>query len=73
MKRVLREIPCYLEDSVHPTQQTRLAHEYVSNNRSYKKFQDFKEAYFAFFECTLPTIKDVLVRRVTDNFSVIGF
>ncbi len=50
----------------------KIMHEYVSNNRAYKKFQDFKDALFAFFECTLPTIKDVLVSRVTDNFRVIG-
>ena len=47
-------------------------HEYVSNNRAYKKFKDFKESLFNFFDNTIPNIIDVLISRVTDNFRVIG-
>jgi transposase len=50
----------------------KIMHEYVSNNRVYKKFKDFKEALFTFFDLTLPSIKDELVSRVTDNFRVAG-
>ena len=50
----------------------KIMHEYVSNNRAYKKFMDFKQALFNFFDLTMPDIKDELVSRVTDNFRVVG-
>jgi transposase len=50
----------------------KIMHEYVSNNRVYKKFKDFKEALFDFFNLTMPNIKDELISRVTDNFRVAG-
>ena len=47
-------------------------HKYVSNNRSYEKFADFKAEIFNFFDKTIKTIFDELVSSVTDNFRVIG-
>ena len=49
----------------------KVMHEYVSNNKCYKKFQDFKKALFWFFDSTIPSIVPELVSRITDNFRVI--
>ena len=49
----------------------KVMHEHVSNNRAYKKFKDFKEALFNFFDLTMQNIKDELISRVTDNFRVV--
>lgn len=51
----------------------KVMHEYVSNNRSYHKFQDFKKSLFTFFDSTIPGIFDVLVSRITDNFHIKSF
>ena len=48
----------------------KVMHEYVSNNRSYKQFKDFKKELFSFFDSTIPNIVDVLVNRITDNFHI---
>jgi transposase len=50
----------------------KIMHEYVSNNRAYRKFKDFKEALFNFFDLTMPNIKNELISRVTDNFRVLN-
>lgn len=50
----------------------KIMHKYVSNNRSYEKFADFKAEIFNFFDKTIKTIFDELVSSVTDNFRVIG-
>jgi transposase len=50
----------------------KIMHEYVSNNKIYGKFKDFKDALFGFFDTTLPNIKEVLITRVTDNFHIIN-
>jgi hypothetical protein len=47
-------------------------HEYVTNNKIYGKFRDFKAALFEFFDKTLPTIKDVLISKITDNSQIIN-
>lgn len=48
----------------------KVMHEYVSNNKVYAKFSDFKAAVLYFFDNTMPTINDVLINRVTDSFRV---
>jgi len=45
-------------------------HEHVSNNIAYDKFKDFKKALFHFFDTTIPSITDVLISRITDNFHI---
>jgi transposase len=50
----------------------KIMHEYVSNNRTYEKFKHFKESLFHFFENTMPLIKDILIRRITDNFHILN-
>jgi len=50
----------------------KIMHEYVSNNRVYEKFKDFRENIFHFFEQTIINIYDVLVSRITDHFSIIS-
>jgi transposase len=49
----------------------KIMHEYVSNNRVYEKFKDFKKSLFDFFDNTIPSIKHLLVSRITDNFQAI--
>jgi transposase len=49
----------------------KVMHEYVSNNKVYEKFKDFKRSLFNFFNNTIPTIIDELVRRITDNFHIL--
>jgi len=49
----------------------KIMHEHVSNNRTYMKFQDFKDNLFRFFNDTVPIIYDELVNRITDNFQVL--
>ena len=51
----------------------KVMHEYVSNNRAYEKFKDFKKELFNFFDSTMPNIFDVLVNRITDNFHIRSF
>lgn len=46
----------------------KIMHEYVSDNKVYAKFKDFKKSLFYFFDHTMPSIKDVLVTRINDNF-----
>lgn len=50
----------------------KIMHEYVSNNKVYGKFKDFKAALFGFFDTTLPNITEILVSRITDNFHLIN-
>lgn len=50
----------------------KITHKYVSNNRSYEKFSDFKVEIFNFFDNKIKTIFDELVSSVTDNFRVMG-
>ena len=50
----------------------KIMHEYVSNNKVYGKFKDFKVALFGFFDTTLHNIKEILVTRITDNFHIIN-
>lgn len=49
----------------------KIMHEYVSNNKVYEKFKDFKRSLFNFFNHTIPTIIDELVSRITDNFHIL--
>jgi transposase len=49
----------------------KIMHEYVSNNRVYERFKDFKKSLFDFFNNTMPNIKDILVSRITDNFQTL--
>jgi len=51
----------------------KVMHKYVSNNRCYPKFADFKKALFGFFDSTMSNIFDELVSSVTDNFRIINF
>ncbi len=46
-------------------------HEYVSDNKVYQKFKDFKKSLFHFFDHTIPNIKDILVSRITDTFQTL--
>lgn len=50
----------------------KIMHEYVSNNRIHAKFKDFKKAILYFFKSTMPSIFDVLVSRITDDFHVVS-
>jgi transposase len=49
----------------------KIMHEYVSDNKVYEKFKDFKKSLFYFFDHTMPNIKDVLVSRITDIFQIL--
>jgi transposase len=49
----------------------KIMHEYVSNNRVYEKFKDFKKGLFDFFDHVMPNIIDTLVSRITDNFQTL--
>ena len=49
----------------------KIMHEYVSNNKVYGKFKDFKAALFGFFDTTLAKITEILVSRIMDNFHLI--
>lgn len=48
----------------------KVMHKYVSNNRCYPKFKDFKASLINFFDKVMPEIFDELVSSVTDNFRV---
>jgi transposase len=48
----------------------KVMHEYVSNNKVYDNFKDFKKAIFHFFDDIMPTIYDVLVSRITNSFKI---
>jgi len=48
----------------------KIMHEYVSNNRVYGKFRDFRESIFEFFDKTMKNIHDVLISRITDHFHI---
>ncbi len=50
----------------------KVMHAYVSNNKCYAQFRDFKKALLYFFDSTIAKIKDELVSSVTDNFRVVG-
>lgn len=50
----------------------KIMHEYVSNNRTYEKFKNFRESLFHFFDKTIPNIKEILISRITDNFQIIN-
>jgi len=50
----------------------KVMHEYVSNNRVHKDFRAFKNAVLDFFDNTIPSIFEVLVNRITDNFQPIS-
>lgn len=53
----------------------KFMNESVLHNKYYEKFADFKEAVFGFFEQLLEPqkdLKEVLIRRITDNFRVVG-
>ena len=49
----------------------KIMHEYVSNNKVYEKFKDFKKSLFDFFDHTMPNIRTELFSRITDNFQTI--
>lgn len=49
----------------------KVMHEYVSNNKFYDGFKQFKRALFAFFDKTMISIKEILVSRLTDEFQII--
>jgi len=49
----------------------KIMHEYVSYNQVYEKFRHFKKSLFHFFDHTMPTIRDVLISRITDNFQLL--
>lgn len=49
----------------------KLMHEYVSNNRTYEKFKDFKESLFYFFDQTMKNIQEILIGRITDDFQTL--
>ena len=49
----------------------KIMHSYVSNNKIYEKFKDFKAALFEFFDTTLHSIKEILISRITDNFQIL--
>lgn len=50
----------------------KITHSYVSNNKCYTNFAEFKKALFAFFDVTMVTIYDELVSSITDNFQIVG-
>ena len=50
----------------------KIMHEYVSNNKVYAKFKDFKTSLFDFFDNIIPNIKEILISRITDNFQIIN-
>src|SRR6478752_110333 len=49
----------------------KIMHEYVSYNQVYEKFRHFKKSLFNFFDRIMPTIQDVLISRITDNFQLL--
>jgi transposase len=49
----------------------KIMHEYVSDNKVYAKFKDFKKSLFYFFDHTMQNIKDILISRITDNFQTL--
>jgi transposase len=49
----------------------KVMHQYVSNNKVYEKFSDFKKSLLEFFDQTIPTIKEQLISSVTDNFRIL--
>lgn len=49
----------------------KVMHEFVSNNKVYEKFADFKAAILHFFDGIIPTIHELLINRVTNAFKVI--
>jgi len=49
----------------------KIMHSYVSNNKIYEKFKDFKAALFEFFDTTLHSIKEILITTITDNFQIL--
>ena len=48
----------------------KILHKYVSHNKYYQRFTDFKKSLFHFFDVTMETIFEELVSAVTDNFRV---
>lgn len=50
----------------------KIMHEYVSNNRVHENFKDFKKEILHFFKTTIPSIFDVLVSRLTDDFHIVS-
>lgn len=48
----------------------KILHKYVSHNKYYQRFADFKKSLFHFFDVTMKTIFEELVSAVTDNFHV---
>lgn len=48
----------------------KILHKYVSYNKYYPRFADFKKSLFHFFDVTMKTIFDELVSTITDNFRV---
>lgn len=49
----------------------KIMHEYVSHNRVYANFKEFKKALNQFFDVTMENIHEELVSRITDVFQVI--
>jgi len=45
--------------------------EHVTHNRYHAHFADFKEAVSHFFDHTLYEIKEVVAKRLRDNFQII--
>lgn len=49
----------------------KVMHEYTTNNKPTETFKKFSEAIFNFMSNTIPSIVDMLVDRITDNFQII--
>jgi transposase len=52
----------------------KIMHSYVSNNRVYENFQEFRKAIYLFFNETvqIPKVVQEIISAVTDNFRVLG-
>lgn len=49
----------------------KIMHEYVSHNKVYANFKEFKKSLNQFFDVTMWTINEELVSRITDVFQII--
>jgi hypothetical protein len=46
--------------------------EYVRNNVVFESAKAFRQALCLFFDNSIPTIKDSLLSRITDNFQTLN-
>lgn len=68
---VLHYLPPY-SPNLNPIERLwKIMHEYVSNNKYYKKGKAFVEAINLFFHTTIHQIKEIIRSRVTDNFQIL--